>query len=236
MFSKGKDRSHGQHVARWVALVLVAAAPAAGQMGPVSTIQSTGTASVDVPPDHVDFWLHKEAGGATFVEAMQTVLQFGPVVRKTLAKQEVGAFDLTLSAPAIADIAVKGARVSAQIRFSMNPFSNRETGPEQFAGLCDKMAALAEALECYIEGPMLGVQDPGAVEQDATALATENALPVAQATAELMNAQISAVEHVIIEACAWNAAPDTRAPLPDVRRLTCTARVHVTYAFSAGTS
>ncbi len=224
----------GWRTAPFVALVsLGVAAGAAAQPVLLSTIEKMGTATVDVPPDYVTFWLHKEATGSTFVEAVRASLEFGPVLRKELAKQELGPFELTLSAPAIPDTEKRGVWVSAQVQLSMNPFNNRETGPEMFAAVCDKMAALAPTLECFVEGPILGVQDPSAVEQAAVGLATENALPLAQAIAELMNSQIVAVDHVIVEECVWNADPDTKATLPDMRRITCTARVRVTYAFSA---
>lgn len=216
-----------------ICLAVALCAAAQTQHPPVSTIENIGTATVDVPPDYVEFWLHKNTAEPTFVESIRAVLGFGPKLRKELANRELGGYDLTLSAPAITDLANPGARVSARVEFPMSRFSNRETGPALFATLCDNMVLVAEALESQVEGPLLAVRDRQAVEQAAAALATENALPLAQAVAELMNAQITAVDHVAIEQCTWNADPDTKATLPDMRRITCTARVRVTYAFSA---
>ncbi|MDQ1256960.1 MAG: hypothetical protein QG656_1560 [Candidatus Hydrogenedentes bacterium] len=215
-----------------IAFIAAGMALAAGAQTPVSTIQSTGKATVDTSPEYVDFWFHKRVESATFAEAMKSVLDFGPALRKKMAELQYSAFDLTLSGPALPNLTLKEAWVSARVRFTMNTFSNIETGPGLFAALCDDMAGLSETLECSAEGPFLNVGNPKAIEQTAVGLATEDALPIAQATAELMNAQIAAVEHVDIEECVWNEDPEIKAAQPDMRRLTCTARVHITYAFS----
>ena len=225
-------------------LVLCVALAAIGQSSPVSTadrapvstIENTGVATVDVPPDDVAFWVHMDAVAAevTFLDAMRAVLSFGAAVRKELADREPGPYDLAMSAPAIVEMAdAHAVRVSARLQFSMTRFSNRETGPELFATLCDDMVAMARHLECDLEGPVLTVRSPEAVEQAAVALATENALPTAASVAELMNAHIISVDHVAVGECVWNDDPEARATLPDIRRLTCRARVKVRYVFSA---
>ena len=219
--------------AKWAVCWMLAMLGAWASAQTMSTIQSTGTATVEVPPEHVEFWLHREVKAESFSEAIKSVLLFGPALRKAMAERELLHYELDLSGPAIPLIGMPGARVSARLRFSMNPFNTREKGPALFAELCDQMTALAEQMDCLIEGPILGVDDRKAVEHNAIALATENALPVAQSVADLMNAQIAAVDHVAIEEPVWNEPPDDRALLPDLWRMTCTARVHMTYAFSA---
>lgn len=201
------------------------------QPAPMSTIESTGVATVEAAPDYVVFWFHRDASGTTFVEAIRTALELGPALRKELTNRQVGGYELNLSGPAIVDLGKTNARVSAWLRFSMNTFSNHETGPALFGALCDQMAQLGQSLACAVEGPSLIVDNPSAVEQSATTLAVENALPLAQAAATLMNAQIVAVDRLAIEPCSWNTDPETKATLPDMRRLTCTSHVRVTYSF-----
>jgi uncharacterized protein YggE len=77
----------------------------------------------------------------------------------------------------------------------------------------------------------LTVVDPTAIEQGAVARAVENAYPHAEAVALVMKAQITALNRVVIDQIAWNADPSSRAAQPDCSRLTCTARVKVSYAF-----
>ena len=214
-------------------LLLAACATATAQVTPISTIQTVGEGTVEVPPDTVEFWLHKESTAAVFVEAFSTVLRFGPALRKELTERDLTPLDVSVTAPSIPLTGGRNARVSAKVQFSMSTFTDRETGPTMFAALCDQMLDTAAKLECLIEGPLFTVQDRPAVEQAAAALALEKALPMAQSLADLMSARVTAVDHVDVEEAAWNAAPDTRAALPDLRRLTCTVRVHVTYAFSA---
>ncbi|HEO70775.1 MAG TPA: SIMPL domain-containing protein [Candidatus Hydrogenedentes bacterium] len=114
----------------------------------------------------------------------------------------------------------------------MARFSNIETGPGELAALCDEIVALAAELDCRVEGPVLDVKDRQSLERAAIALATENALPLAQTVAELMEAQIVSIDQVIIDGCKWNQDPETRAAQPDIRSLTCTAEVTVRYIFA----
>lgn len=223
-----------KHVCFMMALTFVSWAVYAADAPPhpLSTIESPGMATLETPPDLVEFWLHRTVKGATFMETMKNVLAFGPALRKELAAMDIGPFELAITAPALKDIKSPQMLVSAKIQINMNTFNSRETGPEMFAQVCDSLTTLAAKLECPIEGPVFSVQDKGAIERSAIALAVENALPAAQTVAEMMNAFIGAVDSVAIQECAWNAPPDTQAATPDMRRLTCTAHVRVTYAFS----
>lgn len=129
------------------------------------------------------------------------------------------------------DVVNKEADISARLRFNAAPYTTAENGIAQFALLCDKIAALATTLECEPEGPTLGVDDTRAAEDAAIARAVEKAYTGGKAAAQVMNGQIVAVDHVSIEEILWNKAPGVSARQPDIRRLTCTARVRVTYAF-----
>ena len=214
-------------------LVAVLSAEADGAATLLPTIESMGVATVDVVPEYVVFWLHKQNEGETRVASMAEALRFGGALGKALAERELGASDVSYSAPAIEDATRPCVRVSARIRVGMARFSNRETGPGLFAGLCDDMVALAEGLGCALEGPLLDVEDRKGTESTAIGMATRDALPAAQSLAEIMSAHVVAVERVVIQECSWNDPPELRFPLPNLGRLTCTARVRVTYSFSA---
>ena len=84
-------------------------------------------------------------------------------------------------------------------------------------------------MACDLEGPFLGVEERAPVEQAAIAMATENAYPHAEAVASVMTADIAAVEKVTVVDVAWNRDPATRTTQPDIRHVTCTAKVKVSY-------
>jgi len=219
---------------RVMTCVLMAAANVAfGQEAPLSLIESRGIATVDALPGHVDFWLHRRAGAETLVEATEKALSFHDELREQLQTRNLKHMDLTFSGVAIPDLASKTVHVSARIRFNAGAFSTAEEGPQQFAALCDTIIDLAKALQCEVAGPTLGVADPEAVAEAAIARALEKAYPAGKAAAQVMNGQIVAVDTVKVLGTEWNAAPDSKATQPDIRRMTCTAKVTVVYAFSA---
>jgi len=136
----------------------------------------------------------------------------------------------------VPDMEAAEASVSAKLRFNAVRFTDAKEGPALFAELCDQVRALAESLAIprgFREGPFLGLADTEPVERAAVALAVENAYPVAEAAADVMGAQIDSVLSVKVLDVTWNKDETWRAPLPDLKFTTCTARVHVTYTFIA---
>jgi len=217
-----------------VLVALVFAAAARGQEAPVSLIESEGIATVDALPGHVDFWLHRRAEGETLAQATQGALELHDELREQLQTRNLKHMDLMFSDVAIPRLDPKVAHVSARVRFNATSFSTAEEGPQEFAALCDTIIDLAATLKCAAEGPILGVTDADAVEEAAIARAIEKAYPAGKAAAQTMNGQVVAVDKVTIIGTQWNASPDTKAMQPDVRRMTCTAKVKVVYAFAAG--
>ena len=216
-----------------VLVALVAAPATVGQEAPLSLIESEGVATVDALPGYVDFWLHRRAEGETLAQATDAALEFQEQVREQLQTRHLKHMDLTFSDVAIPALDPKVAHVSARVRFNATSFSTAEEGPQQFAALCDTIIDLAAALKCAAEGPTLGATDADAVKEAAIARAIEKAYPAGKAAAQIMNGQVVAVDRVVILGTQWNAAPDTRATQPDIRRITCTAKVKVIYAFAA---
>ncbi len=215
-----------------VASVFLAGSMALAQEAQYSTIETSGVAVVDTAPSYVEFWMHLHATGETLVAATEAAMAFDASLRKELQSRDLSPIDLIFSGVAIPDAEAKQAHVSVKLKFGITSFTVLEEGLRQYAGLCDKMAAIGAALNCKVEGPVLGVDTQDAIEETAIARATEKAYPGAKAAAQIMNGQIIAVQTVTIQDVVWNDAPDTHATQPDFKRLTCTARVTVSYAFS----
>lgn len=215
-----------------MALFLVSTV-SAQEAAPLSAIECDGAATVDTAPTYVEFWLHARSVGATFAEAATKTLTFEQSLRKELETRQLTFMDLSMSNLAIPNSLAREANISARLRFNAVPLSTGETGPQKFAELCDKVVDISNALGCAFSGPVLGTEDTTAVEEAAIARAIEKAYPSAKAAAQIMRGQIVAVDRVSVVDLTWNKAPDSQAVQPDIRRLTCTARVRVSYAFAA---
>ena len=217
---------------------LMGAWPARAQEVPVSTIETEGMAVVDTLPTYVEFWLHVSTSGESATEAVEAALRFEPALRKELQTREMTPSELSFTGIAIPDVGTKEANVSARLRFSASTFTATEDeGARQFAQLCDKIIALIGAFQhAKLEGPALGLADMQTIEDSAIARATEKAYPAAKAAALIMNGQIIAVDKVVVETVVWNKAPGVNATQPDIRRVSCTAKVRVTYTFTPSQS
>jgi len=214
-------------------LVMVTQTAGYGPEAPVSTIETEGVAVVDAVPTYVEFWLQARCQGNTIAEATEAALRFEPAVRKVLKDAELNTTALSFTGVAVPTVQRKEAHISARVRLSASTYMSAEEGPRLFALLCDKMTGLAGALSCTIEGPALGVDDKESIEAAAIGRATEKAYMPAKAAAQVMNGQIVAVDTVSVYSLVWNKAPDVLATQPDLKKLTCTATVKVTYAFSS---
>lgn len=217
-----------------IAAGLVAAYGAAGQEVPASVIESEGIATVDTAPSYVEFWLHAAPRGATQAEAMESALRFESALRRELDERGVKPAELVFDPVSIPDVLIKEARVSARLRLSTSVFSSPDMGMKDFAAFCDKIDAMARKLECQPEGPFWGIENTEAIEAMAIGRATEKAYAPAKAAAEILNGQIVAVDQVAVMGVAWNSREKTPAPVPNLRRISCTARVHVVYALTPG--
>lgn len=215
-----------------VTMLAAVSLAAFAQEAPQSTIETQGVATVDAVPAYVDFWLHGQFTGANLVEATNAAQPFEANVRKALQAAELAPTEATFTGIAVPDVNAPTARISAHLKFRATDYTGAEDGPRLFAALCGKLATLASGLSCKIEGPTLTAEDKESIEDAAIARATEKAYVPAKAAAHVMNGQVNAVDKVIIESLVWNKAPGVSAAQPDLQRLTCTATVRVSYAFS----
>lgn len=201
---------------------------------PRSKIETQGEATIDTIPTYVEFALLKKCEGATLAEAVGKALELEPALRKELEARQLTAQSLTFTSPSIPSIQQKEARVAAKVRFNATGFSTGAEGPGEFAALCDTMVEIAGALGCVADGPALGSEDKSAVGEAAISKAIENAYPQARAAAQIMNAQIASVEKIQVLDVLWNQTAAPAELASDIRRLTCMAKVRVTYLLAPG--
>lgn len=223
--------------AMWAAL-LVLSVPAAAQdnLAVGGIIQSEGVATVEAAPDFAGFWIHKTSTGATLTEAIAGVKGFAQALDEQLdAAGLAEPATKAVSDVSIANVNEPTAKVSARLLFPARRFASPEDGLDQFAQLVAGLQAAAKALGGDLEGPYFTVQAEEEIVQTAVARAVEQALPAAVGAARVMRTRIDSVDTVEVTAVNWNQEPDTRAPQPQVRRVTCTARVKVRYIFAPGT-
>ncbi|NIA16622.1 MAG: hypothetical protein GWP08_21435 [Nitrospiraceae bacterium] len=213
-----------------MAAVLVTAA-ATAQQTPV--IECESAATVDAMPTFVDFYLHLRATGDSLAEAAEAASTLKETLDGRLQAHQLSPSEVIFSGVAIPDANEQKAHASARLRFNASPFSTAEDGAKMFGGLCDTLAVVAKELGCMLEGPHLGTTDAQTVEEAAIARALEKAYPAGRAVAQTMNAQIYAVEKVEIRELVWNDAENIAATQPDIRLLTCTAKLRVSYSFAS---
>lgn len=204
---------------------------AEAQSAPRNTISSEGTATVDAAPNFAGFWLHKTVTGASMAEATRTATGWRGVLSERFKSWEGPPKSIEVSDVSIADATQPIVKLSAYIKFDASRFAAPDEGPQVFARLCDDLLAVAKEQGAQLEGPVLGLDAPETLEQAAVARAMEQALPPAAGAAAIMRTQIASVESVEILSIAWNRDFRSKAPQPQVRRVTCTARVKVTYTY-----
>ncbi len=207
--------------------------PAAAQnMEPMTQVENIGEATVYEPPAHVEFFFHLTVQDESFEKAMATAIKFEENLRARLEAEEIHTSDLEVSMPAISDLKEKKMVTTARLRFPMASYVSPDTGPGQFARLCDRLSTLAGQMNCLLAGPDFLPADKERMIAAAVTAATENAYPSAEATAVALKNAIFAVDRVKIEDVRWNATPYTKLPEPTAAHISCTARVIVTYALA----
>lgn len=197
-----------------------------------ATIASEGVGTVEAAPDYVEFWIHYRGNGKSVAESAAKTQGFESALRKELANRKIAPGSLDFSNLAVPSAAKLETFRSARLRFSMVPFKGGDEEVQQFAKLCDAILATAWALQCTVEGPILGVEDTKPVEQAAIARATAKAYVPAEAVATAMSTRIVGIDHVSVEAVTWNKDPHTKAHQPDLKRVTCTAKVKIWYVYA----
>ena len=195
-----------------------------------ASIHNVGEATVEARPDNVDFWLTREFTADTMQEAMAEAAGFEQTVVETLNQNGVSPHETLVGEKRPVDAALPLVQRFVRIRFQHYAFRNPEDGMEQFAEVCDGVRQVAEDLDASLEGPYYDVVDRASVEQTAVNRAMEEAYPLANSAAQLMQGRIRAVDHVEILEISWER-PMRATEEALQERMICLARVRVTYAF-----
>jgi len=196
---------------------------------PAPIIESPGQATVYAAPTQLEFRLIRTCQESSVNAAMVTALSFEGELRKLVAERDLRPTEIEVSAPAVEDLNQKTVRVTARLRYPMSGFVNQESGPLQFATLCDGIASLGAALSCEAKGPLLDVQDRDSLIRSAVTAATENAYPAAEAIAGTLRSAVFTVDSVRVVEITWNQPPENVPAVPTLRQISCTAKVTVLY-------
>lgn len=213
---------------------------AAAQEEHLSSIETEGTADVETVAAQVEFRMSAFYEAPTVLDASTKAAEFEPAGRDALQANELSPAEAIFSSPTPVNIPDAGSgtnnscvQASVTLRFYAAPYVTGNDAPRDFALLCDKLSAIAKNLQAKIQRPTLIPEDPDTTEQSAVVRATEKAYPPAKAVAGVMKGQIVAVDNVTVESVTWHTTLGEGVPLPEPRKVICTAKVRVVYAFSA---
>lgn len=223
-------------------LLPVIALRALAQEGIVSYVEADGEATIFAPPSHAEFIVEfvnapagKQADGiepGPLSNAASTSAVEASVAafRKSLNDLDLHPVEFEVSTPAVRDAAAAKVSSVARLRFSVAGFANPDTGPGQFADLCDKLNGAAKGAGAAVTGPVFEVDDKEALIRNAATQATTNAYPAGDAIALALSGRIEYVEMVKVNEIVWNRKFEDKVIEPNLKQVSCTAKVRVTYA------
>jgi hypothetical protein len=214
--------------------------PANAQSSAIGTVETTGSATIDVTPDYYEFWFHYTVTATSFDQAAASAAAFEQSVNDAIEQSDLDLLNLEVSGIALENMHIRAkqgerastAKRSARLRFSATSYRGEE-GLLDLAKLCDSLKAMAELLKSTVEGPTPALLDTAIHEQAAISAALKSSLPLAEGATAAINAQVLVVDKARVTKLEWNASPEWRGVLPEAQRLTCTATVDVSYAFGA---
>lgn len=198
----------------------------------IPLVESLGVATEFVTPSHVEFWMHRETSGESMQEALNTADSFGSDLRRHLSENDANPLTFEVSAPTVVDLFSNTVLTSVMLRYSASSYQHPDTGLRNFARLCEKIVAAANAFNSDIVGPLMHVQNKESAVEKAVSQAVANAFMAADAVAGSMRATVYAVDTVQIMDITWNETPGSQAVEPTLRQASCTARVRVVYSLS----
>jgi len=210
---------------------ILAIAPTHGlaQDRATTEVRCTGEATVEDKPTHVAFWIHRTVTADSVEAAAEGIADFEPMLRAAMTEHGLSASQVTVGAAAVSDTNEYTMYRSAQLRFSIAPYSTGDKGAIQFGALCDNVLAAAASVGAVVEGPTLTSDDERNVTRRAIAAATANAYPAGESVAEALSGGIVEVAQVQVVELVWNPDENTLRGLPTLQRIACRARVEVTY-------
>ena len=214
----------------WIGFVAVMfSSTGLAQEIPLSTITSTGEASENVNPTHIEFQFSVLFEENSLVGSTGKAIAFPDTFRELIEKRNLDESQLTFRSPYVDSVNSSEVTVRGTMRFPLPGGTDLEEQILKYAALCDAVAALGKAAQASIEGPQLIVKDADLFEQETLKRATENALYKADAIAQILNTQIYEVKSVEVQELLWNTDTNNTDTAPGIDRLTCSAKVSLTY-------
>lgn len=202
------------------------------QESKAAIIENTNEATVYAAPTEAAFWLHLSAKDASVAEAMAVATGFEKKLRERLKEAGLHPIAVSVSAPAVTSVDQKTVCVAAKLTFAAGPFTQPDTGPKEFAQLCDGLATIAGALGCTVSGPLMDTPEKQPILRDAIAAAIANAYPGAETAAETLGTAVYEIVKIEILEVTWNHSEVPGITFPTLRNISCTARVKVIYTLN----
>lgn len=242
---------------RALILLAISVAPfAAPAQEPITSyVTATGEATVFAPPTHVTFHVKFSAAlpepaaeaeetpkegtaeapapaapeDPTNAAVVARLNQATSDLRKALNDLDLHPVEFEATVPTVRAANTREVACVARLRFSLSGFSSPDTGPAQFADLCDKLTLVAQRGGATLQGPAFEVEDKESLQRNAVTQATTNAFPIGDAIALALSSRIDYVETVKVA----ELKIDENDTEPNLKQLSCTAKVEVTYAVHA---
>ncbi len=196
-------------------------------------IESGGEAIVETPPDFVEFVLQKSTQSDSVSKAAAASVEFEASLKKYLKDNEIAPAEIVFSKVSVDNIEDPKATVSVRLRFYTLDFTTSSECVKLFGRFCDKLRQMGKAMDASLSGPVFVVKDEASIERAAVERATENAYPNAEAAAGTMRAQIVEIHKLSISSVKWGDSPSWDIGANRLGFKACTAKVRVSYTFSA---
>ncbi len=214
-------------------LFVLIQATAAGQNEAVPTIDSTGQATIPAAPEFIDFELVVSEEGGDLSSGTERVLKFEENLQETFKALKFTGGVIRMSGVTTQAAESKLVTARGRVRFLFGPMSAPAERARYAASVSDRMVEAKHLLNFEMTGPIFGVIEKEAFEQEAIARATENALYKSDAVASLMDASIVSVQQVSVMEVTWGEAiAEEPGEGSDTQRVLCTAKVFVVYGIS----
>lgn len=209
------------------------AAASAAQDDTHATIENIGRATIEVPPEYVEFVFSYSEAGVNLAAGAERLLAFVSRLREGL--DDVDLSPRAVEASGLRLVLQENPRASIRVRtvFDLGSNTDADGRSRMVASLSDRVKKVGAAFGCELAGPFYGTGEKDTTEQEAVARATEDALYRADAIASLMESSIAAVQRVRVLDVAWSdESSDDHQGRSDAKSLFCTARVEVVYTLN----
>jgi uncharacterized protein YggE len=193
------------------------------------TITSIGEASESAIPTLVEFYITGTFSDTTTSNAIDKANSFPNDFRKLLKDQDLDGSQLSFRLPRIEIAAIRSITVKGILRLNIPSATESQEQVSKYVALCDQINILTKSIGATLKEPRLLVPNPEIIEQETLKHATENALYKADAIAQILGSKIYEVNSVNILELKWHTDSTNVKTTPGLDKLTCSAKVSLTY-------